>query len=69
MQENRVSSDGYATVSGDVPPRAMLGGVRPAGNARWRICLGNAENCALHKTTDSQHGSERPQSRDAICVR
>ena len=31
--------------------------------------LGEAKNRALQTMTDSQMTSERPQSRDAICVR
>jgi hypothetical protein len=30
--------------------------------------LGDAETRELHQMTDSQMGSERPQTRDAICA-
>jgi hypothetical protein len=49
----------------------MLGersAIRPAGDARRRGTSAMPRSRELHKMTDSQLGSERPQTRDAICV-
>ena len=56
----------------DAPPRAMLGDAfchQARGRCPPERHLGDAETRELHKMTDSQMGSQRPQTRDAICVR
>jgi len=48
---------------------AVHSAIRPCGRCPPERHLGDAETRELHKMTDSQMGSERPQTRDAICVR
>jgi hypothetical protein len=49
----------------------MLGGAfchQACGRCPPENHLGDAESRKLHNMADSQLGSERPQTRDAICV-
>ena len=58
--------------NGNAAPPAMLGGAfchQARGRCPPERHLGDAESRELHKMTDSQMGSQRPQNRDAICVK
>jgi hypothetical protein len=61
----------HAAGSGDTSPQAMLGDAfchQACGRCPPEGHLGDAETRELHKLADSQMGSKRPQTRDAICV-